>query len=342
MANCCADCIDDKFLRDEFFEKSELIGQCAYCGGPNQKLIDAGTFCTYFEPLIDNYKIDDRGSSLVEVLRTDWAVFPESKLDQFKAKDLLADILDDGEIVRRKFLRPELGTSETELGWDALRSELKHINRFFPKTDIHLDRLMQRFDGIQIRSEETFSIWHRARIQDKENCFPSEEMGAPPKTVASNGRANPAGIPYLYLASEEQTAASEVRPHTGEKISIAQFVLNSGLIFVDLRHPRRSFSPFQRGIDDETQFLNALAEIKFLENLGAELTRPIVPKSAALEYIPTQYLCEYIKQCKYDGVLYRSSIGTGVNLALFDPTKAICESVRSCAVSKVTVETKPS
>ncbi len=40
---------------------------------------------------------------------------------------------------------------------------------------------------------------------------------------ATEGRANPTGIPVLYLASSEQTAISEVRPWIGSELSVAQF-----------------------------------------------------------------------------------------------------------------------
>ena len=33
------------------------------------------------------------------------------------------------------------------------------------------------------------------------------------------------------------------------------------------------------------------ADLPFLERLGDELTRPVLPQSAALDYTPSQYLC---------------------------------------------------
>ncbi|WP_244510957.1 RES domain-containing protein [Mesorhizobium sp. LCM 4576] len=50
-------------------------------------------------------------------------------------------------------------------------------------------------------------------------------MGAPPKRRSSHGRANPAGIPYLYLGSLPETAAAEIRPHTGEVACVADFTI---------------------------------------------------------------------------------------------------------------------
>ncbi len=69
-------------------------------------------------------------------------------------------------------------------------------------------------------------------------------MGAPSKRIASHGRANPAGIPYLYLGSKPVTAISEVRPYTGEKACVADFTTPADLKLIDLRNPRSMVSPF--------------------------------------------------------------------------------------------------
>lgn len=68
-------------------------------------------------------------------------------------------------------------------------------------------------------------------------------MGAPPSRYANHGRANPTGIPYLYLGSMPDTAISEIRPHTGEIATVAEFEIPAVLIIVDLREPRKHVSP---------------------------------------------------------------------------------------------------
>lgn len=160
-------------------------------------------------------------------------------------------------------------------------------------------------------------------------------QGAPPKRVTSHGRANPPGIPYLYLGSSEETAVSEVRPHPGETICVADFTLQEGLRMIDLRDPKSLISPFFFGDEDQIGLMRT--DIPFLERLGEELTRPVLPQGAAIDYVPSQYLCEFIKKAGYDGVIYRSSVSTGMNLALFDPGKAAPGSVHQCHVQSVTV-----
>jgi hypothetical protein len=80
------------------------------------------------------------------------------------------------------------------------------------------------------------------------------------------------------------------------------------------------------------------ADLPFLARLGDELTRPVVPQSAAIDYTPSQYLCEFIKKCGYQGVIYRSSVSDGISLALFDPALAETGAVTQFRVDRVSVE----
>ena len=161
-------------------------------------------------------------------------------------------------------------------------------------------------------------------------------MGAPPRERATHGRANPAGIPYLYLASDKQTAASEIRPHPGEVVCVAEFKAPDTLSLVDVSRPRVTVSPFS--LSSENEVAQMRGDLDFLEFFGEELARPVIPQAAAIDYIPSQYLCEFIKDCGYDGVLYCSSVSAGFNLALFDPELASIGEITSLRVERVSVE----
>lgn len=50
------------------------------------------------------------------------------------------------------------------------------------------------------------------------------ERMKPLRDSAREGRANPKGIPYLYIATDKETAMSEVRPWIGSIISAGCFV----------------------------------------------------------------------------------------------------------------------
>lgn len=334
--NCCAECFGDRGLRRNIFPLfSTRKGRCSYCGTRHVTVVQPRKLAVYFELLVSVYRRDPRGRPLVHWFRKDWALFGHPTMDDAHAKELLAEILDDGEIVRKRFV-PASDPTVDRLGeWEKLRDELMYHNRYFPEATIDLERLQDLLSPLTLDADEIPTQWYRARIQTSDNPFAAREMGAPPKRIASHGRANPAGIPYLYLGSSPVTAISEVRPHTGEQACVADFTTRRGLRVVNLRNPREMVSPFLLDATDIGRMRN---DLPFLERLGDELTRPVLPQAAAIDYTPSQYLCEFIKNCGYQGVIYRSSVSNGMNLALFDPKLARCGAVTQHNITRVTVE----
>jgi hypothetical protein len=337
---CCAECFGDRGLGKVFIPlRSKEVGRCSYCGTEDVPVLEPSQLTGNFELLLSAYQPDVAGKLLVQWFREDWGLFNHPRMDDFRANDLLSEILGDREIVHRTF-SPANSLEADRLGeWEKLRGELMYKNRFFPAGDIDLGRLADLLDRLRLQADEVPALWYRARIQTGEAPFPAAEMGAPPNRIASHGRANPAGIPYLYLGSTQATAISEIRPHIGEVACVADFKAPDGLKLVDLRRPRRMVSPFLLGDSEDVGRLRS--ELPFLERLGDELTRPVVPQSAAIDYIPSQYLCEFIKKCGYDGVIYRSSVSDGINLALFDPALAQFGHVTQYRVARVSVDVVP-
>ncbi len=256
-------------------------------------------------------------------------------MDDSRAKDLLAEIIDDGEIVRKPHVAAFVAEGNQLSEWENLREELRYRNRFFPKTDIKFERLSALLAFLGLELSEIQLNWFRARIQSGNDPYPLDKMGAPPRELATHGRANPAGIPYLYVASEEMTAISETRPHTGEMVCVADFSVEGSLRVVDLRTPKATVSPFLLGEPEEIGRMRS--DLPFLERLGEELTRPVLPHAAAVDYTPSQFLCEFIKGQGYDGVLYKSSVSNGINLALFETSRIAHGVVRQYKVDEVAV-----
>ncbi|WLG45220.1 RES family NAD+ phosphorylase [Pseudomonas sp. FP1740] len=271
----------------------------------------------YFELLSGIYTQSEDGKTLGEWFKADWNLF--ESLDLANTKDLLSDIFEDGNLPRSLFSPSSRCDSDNLNKWEFLRKELMEENRFFPKGAIDSERITYLLSQL-IYKAALPAKWYRARIQETDEAFPLEKMGPPPKDKATHGRANPVGIPYLYMASNIETAITEIRPHTGEYVTVAEFELIEELKLADLRNPRRSVTPFP--CTDEIEIASLRGDIDFLAKLGEELTRPVLPRSAAVDYIPSQYLCELIKNNGYDGVIYKSSVGNEINIALFYPAKA--------------------
>ncbi len=342
---CCARCFNDPYLCDESVPaRAGETGTCPQCDSPNVRLVEAVALKEEFEVVAGIYEPSDDGRPLIDWFQEDWALFDPDWIDLSKATLLLAEILDDTELIRRKLVPTDASSTQMLAQWHSVRAELKHENRFFPKTVydtdgeivFDLDRIEQLLPHVQTSVSDLPKSWHRARIQEESAPYKAEKMGAPPKDRATHGRANPAGIPYLYLASDAQTAVSEIRPHPGEVACVAEFSVKDNLSLADLREPRRSVSPFS--LSSESEVAKMRGDVSFLEYFGEELTRPVIPQAAAIDYIPSQFLCEFIKNCGYDGVTYRSSVGPGINIALFDPTSATIGDIVSLNVNSVTVE----
>ncbi|MAM73696.1 RES family NAD+ phosphorylase [uncultured Tistrella sp.] len=332
---CCPECFGDRGLREDIFPRLKPPrGRCDFCKSSDVLLVEPAQLANWFEPLVNVYEPSDDGKLLVEWMKEDWALLP--RMDVAHAKDLLGEILDNGNVVRRNFAPSPSYAGESLAKWEMFRDEVMYKNRWFLKQSIDQDRLRQLLS--HVIATDLPDAWFRARITTEDNILSIENMGAPPRRRASHGRANPAGIPYLYLGSKPETAVAEIRPHTGEIACVAEFKVPD-IRAVDLRNPRARVSPFI--LTDASEIGQLRADLPFLERLGDELTRPVLPSGAAIDYIPSQYLCEFIKDCGFDGVVYRSSVSDGINLALFDPGRATGGTVSVVDVKKVSIETAP-
>ena len=109
--HCCAECFSDKGLKTQIIpERSSKEGDCSFCKTKKQPIIEPNELSEYFEVLIDIYQPDENGKLLIEWLKEDWLLFDHPKLDKACANALLSEILDDGEIVHRKFVPSARGS----------------------------------------------------------------------------------------------------------------------------------------------------------------------------------------------------------------------------------------
>ena len=325
---CCGSCFSDRFLEGVIERLGDDEGNCEFCKTQNVRLMNASDLADYFELVCGIYEEHEDGEQLIHWLIQDWNLF---EIERDQGMILLGDILDDSKRVRQTY-RPSAKCASDSLDvWERLREELRTRNRFFPDTEFDTRRVGNLLEHLLVPADELPGTWYRARIEDSSNPLRAGQMGAPPPEKAGPGRANPVGIPYLYVGSKEETAITEVRPHPGEILTVAEFTVEKDVRLVDLRNPRQMITPFTMTDIDEVAAMRG--DIDFLEQLGDELKTPVLPNAAAIDYIPSQYLCECIKYVGYDGVVYASSVSYGANLALFQP-----ENATEGALSRVIVD----
>lgn len=331
---CCRRCFsDDPTIGWKIHQVSSHKGTCDYCQSPAEQLVEPEILRSYFELFWDIYEPSaDDGLALSDWLRSDWGIF--DKVHRIASRQLIADIFSDPSLATRTFaVKGDAGTDLLAL-WNGFRESIKHSNRFF------VNKIDQLDDALPLlESSDVPECFFRARIQTEDTIYPSDKMGAPPKDICGNGRANPAGIPYLYLASHDNIAISEVRPSPGDKVTVAKFARpERTLSLIDLRRPKSLLSPFA----GEHPLQELRRQLSLLDNLGRELSTPVIPRLAQLEYLPCQYLCEHIKNIGFDGVIYNSSLSSdGCNYAIFDPSGFEAVECRTVLISGITIESRP-
>lgn len=193
--------------------------------------------------------------------------------------------------------------------------------------------LTQAADKVEIIREGSY-LWraqlgHEWTTRDEGDVSYDEPVGFPPERMkplhdrAVENRANPKGIPYLYVATQRDTALAEVRPWAGAEISAAELRVSRDLRVVDCtRHQPRSFSIFGAAPEEHWDD-NAWADV------DDAFSRPVNRSDDTADYVPTQVIAELFKSGGYDGVAYASSVGEGHNIALFDLDSVV---VHGCAV----------
>lgn len=298
---------------DVLARPSVSIAPCGFCDATPVEVWPAAAFRELFETLIGVYppaKSAGPDSAAHIRLQADWAIFSSSSPAVWRA--ILEEVFTGDPLGGPGDIDPLVALDHAEQ-WNTFAAEVTRVNRYFPKSELHLGNLS---DVIAERQREISpgTSMFRARVHANPTPFEVHEMGMPPAALATEGRANPLGIPHLYLALDEMTCIKESRATQHSFVTIATFRVHSPVKVLDLAHLRPP-NPFL-SLDDELGRI--LDNWRLLERLGAELSKPVRTGDNKIDYIPTQYLSEYVKWLGLEGILYSSSLHSGgQNVVLF-------------------------
>lgn len=210
--------------------------------------------------------------------------------------------------------------------WDEFVESVKFQNRFHTN---HIELgVLERYCSFIRKVYKKGTVFFRGRISS-EDGFITADMDAPPTEKVTAGRANSAGIRCLYLASDLETTIHEIRAGIFDYVSVGKFELTRDIVVVDLKAIDQ-ISPFIDGIDCVEHAVNK----EHLKRINMEIGRSLRRSDSVLDYIPTQYIADFIKSISHDGkpeyagIEYNSTINrTGQNLAIFYPEVFICTEV---------------
>lgn len=334
----CSSCFSDKELKG-FILTSNEIGNCVVCNATSQHLLDIVELYDFFQELIGNFKLVESGIPLSTKIQSDWSFFSSTdvavKILNFVIPEMHTEISSSDNLIEYS------DDILTNFGhWETLKDELKWKNRFVIDV-LRLGKGEFNWDAFLRDINTLFNLTnkaeiYRARIHNKSGMpvYPINEMGCPPKELASGGRANPAGIPFLYLSEDENTVLYEVRASYLDEISVGVFQLKEDIESVDIVDFTKDSPLFQ------PEYVKEAIQGKLLrDRISKDLSKPMRRYDSELEYIPTQFICEYIKVFTgAKGIRFRSSLHKqGNNIVFFEPELMECKSVKKVKIKNISL-----
>jgi len=220
--------------------------------------------------------------------------------------------------------------------WDNFVDELKTKNRFH--TNLVNEKVLESYCSYLEKRYKKGKIFYRGRIADNIKGFNIEEMNAPPFELAKAGRVNAEGIRHLYLANDKKTTIHEVRAGAYDVITVGTFELQKDVLIIDFQQ-LNNINPF----DDELNLLDYAINIEHLQKMNKEMSKTMRRGDRVLDYIPTQYIADYIKSFQdinqnpiYSGIEYQSTMNKdGFNMVAFYPNDFKCISVETVSVTDI-------
>jgi hypothetical protein len=342
---CCDNCFVSPTLKDHINSKG-FISDCDFCSSKGLKCIEPLHLFHCFKCMFSLYRevqygIDyfegdepiDNGESIFELIEDTWHPIFSDQFDE-NNKATFWDELTTPDIFDKD--NPKIDStglwtwdeSAFEESWAQLSKHLKEKRRF-TITDEVLSHFIEFLPAVLETIEVSIpskKILYRSRLGPGRSLkpYPCDKMGSPsPEKTIMGGRANPPNIPFLYLADDKETSILESRPWKGAYVSVAEFETARNLRIADLTIDLLVKHPFACG--DELRFEVHARQV--LKQLGDELSKPLHPQTKSIDYIPTQYLTEIVRNLGFDGMIYRSALGNGKNIVIFDQKKTECRNV---------------
>jgi|SRR5690554_3587369 len=332
----CTSCFKDEELI-AFISSKGIENDCNVCDSGNVRVIDLEELYDFFQELLINFELNERGSTLKSLIQSNWSFFSS---DEIAAKILNIVIKKvDTSIINSESKVDFISEIKENINyWFTLKQELKGSRRFLSDINYLVQDLgWDSYFNSQFNLESD-KIYYRARVHHKSELppYPVKEMGCPTPTSTRGGRANPLGIPFLYLSDNEETVLYEVRASFLDEISVGMFRVENNIEvkIVDFTERISIYNPGN---------VNGLIKAHLLKRIISEdLSKPMRRYDSEIEYIPTQFICEFIKIItNAKGIQFKSSLHPkGNNLVIFDESLMKCTNVILKKITLLNIESE--
>lgn len=366
----CADCVGDSYLAKRIQERG-IAATCSFCN-EEASCAEIDVVCRWLDDVLrENYQSgheepdywsESDSIRYVTVGESLESIVHEATGADGPVVEALCELListDNPDVgsgedwfyaVDQLYEFSEFGDFEHRYSWEYVRHRIMHERRFFDSEARRtLSEILAGIERIRTRrgsglirmigSGRCNSMIYRSRRANSADerkrilSSPETELGAPPHDKAGAGRMNAEGIPVFYGALAERTAVDELRLAIGENALVAGFRVTRPLRVIDLTRLAQIEEALYHFDPD---FRSKLSRLSFLRGFGREISIPVLPALARVDYLPTQAVAEYLfyeTGLNLDGIVYASAQRGG-------PHKNIALRFDSCAVASVTPDAK--
>lgn len=356
----CMNCIKDTELKT-MINSHKKIGVCDLCGiekTPVYNTDEDDYLIALFEDLFDIYLEEDKFSDISSIpsleflkdeLKKNWDIF-EDHITPYMIHNIISNTCHEYFEIRPGMLKERVGLLRAndveylennsivgKYDWGLFVQSIREKYRFH--TDIFQKEIFKEYCKLLTRTIKKGDLFFRARISTSKG-YTKENMGAPPKEIVSAGRINPEGMSYLYLADSKETTIYETRASLHDYVCVGTFEALEDIDIIDLTMLER-ISVFDVRIDCGFHAINR----SHLKKINEEIAKSVRSNDSTLEYLPTQYICDYIKSIPdeknslnqaYQGIMYKSTkLNTSYNISIFDPSSFECIDVEVISIEGV-------
>ena len=372
----CIEYIEDPALQSIVFADIDVASVCDFCHKPHAAPLDTliGGFMNgiknEFELAIDSVPWESRGSGFLINLQWDtyellWDysyVFASEELMEAVGECIYDDTWVEKDWVTRR--RDEVLMDTWSRFCEAVKHKTRYVVWLLPDVkdigagEIQLSRVLDNVAKLlkELGLFKNFAagqlFWRAQHHSQAKIEHTAARLGTvPPERARHDNRMSPAGIPLFYGTLTAKTAIKEVDSgEYGTYTTCAAFktVTEMKIVdFTDLPEIPSMFDP-DRG--------HRRREIEFLHEFVEELSKPVDPEDAQIEYVPTQIVTEFLlhafgvdEKQRTSGLIYRSSVADGDCVALnipnercFDAYECDNRSEPALLLMKESIRTTPS
>lgn len=322
-------CFRDEEMRRSVSMNTVGVGTCEV-SGTEDELIELEFFYDFFDEALSFFTPDPYGLPLIEIIQEEWHLFTYNTYGELILNRACSDL--GVPFSAKSTVSYTDDIKKRVSAWDSLKLSVLKDRRFFSGHK-DLDDYSYLIPEATLRKKTAL---FRARILPKDVFrLTCSEMGCPPPNLSTPGRANPRGIPYLYLCSDEETTYSEVRAVQLDRLCIGRFLIKKDLAIVDFNTEISLYLAYDMGND----LAIVIAGKKIITAIQKDMSRPLRRYDSELDYIPTQLICEYCKIKGADGICFESTLHKGgKNYVLFDSTSAKCTKVYYREVKEILIK----